>query len=281
MIAISAPLESVLDRLVRLVESQMTRDLRLRPAARRRRASTCGTAPRRACRRPIPRPSTASRIGPDVGSCGTAAYRRETVIVADIMSRSAVGRLSGPGRRAWPSLVLVDPDPVASRRGARHIRDVFASRCANRPPPRRASSMSPTRIAGIAIERKQAEDRIHFMANHDALTGLPNRTLLKDRLTQARALRQAIRPLGDGRVHRSRQFQNRQRQPRPQCRRRTFEDCRRAHGRLRQGDRHGGAARRRRIRDPAVRPAQERGYDLRDAAENPGGDRRADPRRRP
>jgi diguanylate cyclase (GGDEF)-like protein len=41
------------------------------------------------------------------------------------------------------------------------------------------------RIAGIAIERKLAEDRIHFMANHDALTGLPNRTLLKDRLSQA------------------------------------------------------------------------------------------------
>ena len=30
-----------------------------------------------------------------------------------------------------------------------------------------------------------AEDRIHFMANHDALTGLPNRTLLGDRLSQA------------------------------------------------------------------------------------------------
>jgi diguanylate cyclase (GGDEF)-like protein/PAS domain S-box-containing protein len=34
-------------------------------------------------------------------------------------------------------------------------------------------------------ERKRAEDRIQFMANHDALTGLPNRTLLKDRLSQA------------------------------------------------------------------------------------------------
>jgi diguanylate cyclase (GGDEF)-like protein len=42
-----------------------------------------------------------------------------------------------------------------------------------------------TRIAGIAIERKQSEDRIHFLANHDALTGLPNRALFKDRLSQA------------------------------------------------------------------------------------------------
>ncbi len=40
-------------------------------------------------------------------------------------------------------------------------------------------------IAGIAIERKLSEERIHFMANHDALTGLPNRALLQDRLEQA------------------------------------------------------------------------------------------------
>jgi diguanylate cyclase (GGDEF)-like protein/PAS domain S-box-containing protein len=39
-------------------------------------------------------------------------------------------------------------------------------------------------------ERKKAEERIRFMAHHDMLTGLPNRVLFHDRLTQALALAQ-------------------------------------------------------------------------------------------
>ena len=49
-------------------------------------------------------------------------------------------------------------------------------------------------IVGISrdvTERKRAEEQIHHMAHHDALTGLPNRVLLLDRLGQA--LRQAAR----------------------------------------------------------------------------------------
>ncbi len=42
-----------------------------------------------------------------------------------------------------------------------------------------------SRSMRYAIERKRMEKRLHHMATHDALTGLPNRTLFHDRLTHA------------------------------------------------------------------------------------------------
>ncbi|HLX01060.1 MAG TPA: CHASE domain-containing protein, partial [Trinickia sp.] len=35
------------------------------------------------------------------------------------------------------------------------------------------------------LQRRQAEDNLHFIANHDALTGLPNRLMFKERLDDA------------------------------------------------------------------------------------------------
>ncbi|CAH2031326.1 sensor domain-containing protein [Trichlorobacter ammonificans] len=40
-------------------------------------------------------------------------------------------------------------------------------------------------VSSDISERKAADERIHFMAHYDALTGLPNRILLHDRLLQA------------------------------------------------------------------------------------------------
>jgi diguanylate cyclase (GGDEF)-like protein/PAS domain S-box-containing protein len=59
---------------------------------------------------------------------------------------------------------------------------------ANRAQVHRADDGRAVRMVGVAMDitdRKLAEQRIAHMAHHDALTGLPNRVLLRDRIQQA------------------------------------------------------------------------------------------------
>jgi len=59
---------------------------------------------------------------------------------------------------------------------------------ANRAQVHRGADGRALRVVGVAMnitERKIAEQRIAHMAHHDALTGLPNRVLLRDRIQQA------------------------------------------------------------------------------------------------
>ena len=183
MIAKSAPLAEVLDHLMHLVESQLIGiycsvllldddGVHLRHGAAPRLAAAYVEA------------IDGIRIGPKVGSCGTAAFRREAVIVTDIMhdplweDYRELAATHGY-RSCWSS-------PILSHQGM--VLGTFAMYSATVREPTETEMRhieAATRIAGIAIERKQSEDRIHFLANHDVLTGLPNRTLLKDRLSQA------------------------------------------------------------------------------------------------
>jgi diguanylate cyclase (GGDEF)-like protein/PAS domain S-box-containing protein len=122
-------------------------------------------------------------IGPSVGSCGTAAFRRQPVIVTDILSDPLWAEYHGLAspfgyRSCWSAPVLSHQGNVLGT-FAMYSREVRAPNAFEMDLVNAAS-----RIAGIAIERRIVEKRIHHMAHHDALTGLPNRALLKDRLAQ-------------------------------------------------------------------------------------------------
>ncbi|HVK94071.1 MAG TPA: EAL domain-containing protein [Noviherbaspirillum sp.] len=125
-------------------------------------------------------------IGPATGSCGTAMYRRKRVIAADIARDPAwktcrQSALQHGLCACWSTPILSQQGQVLGAFGM-YYRTV-------RKPVRAELRLAniAARIAGIAIERKQAEERIGYMAHHDALTGLPNRSLLQDRLKQALA----------------------------------------------------------------------------------------------
>ncbi|HEY0847839.1 MAG TPA: EAL domain-containing protein [Noviherbaspirillum sp.] len=131
------------------------------------------------------------KIGPGQGCCGTAMYRRERVIVADIAHDPlwfGYRELAlDHGLRACWSTPIVSQEGTVLGAFAMYYREV-------REPGEAELRLADfaVRIAGIAIERKKAEQRISYMAHHDALTGLPNRVLLQDRLMQAVAQAQRI-----------------------------------------------------------------------------------------
>ena len=183
MIAMSAPLEEVLDRLVRLIESQLDGlkgcVLFIDESGQRLSVGAAPSLPAEYVQE-----IDELQVGAEDTCSAMAAHRREPVIVADIMSDPcwslARERAARHGIRSCWSL------PIASHQGQALGVFAFYSGSPREPNAEEARLMDvAVRIAGIAIERKLAEQRIQFMATHDHLTGLPNRAVLNDRLTQA------------------------------------------------------------------------------------------------
>jgi PAS domain S-box-containing protein len=164
MIARGAPLAATLNELVLLIEAQtegvICSVMLLDDEGLRLRA---GAAPS------LPPAYMASLdgfpIGPEVGSCGAAMYRREPVIVSDILSDplwAPYKALAEPyGLRAcWSTPIFLDQQHVLGS-FAMYYREV-------RSPDQDDMRLIEvaTHLAGIAIERPRRERELHQHKEH-------------------------------------------------------------------------------------------------------------------
>lgn len=124
-------------------------------------------------------------IGPKVGSCGTSAWRKSPVLVTDIATDPLwedFQHLIVPlGFKACWSSPILQKDGKVLGTFAFYYRE---------NGPFVASSFHQqlvqvcTHLCALAMEREQSRQRIQQLAFYDALTGLPNRSLLETQVEQ-------------------------------------------------------------------------------------------------
>jgi signal transduction histidine kinase len=156
MIARDAPLEEILEHLVLVVEAQFTgllcSVLLLDEDGQHARHGAAPSLPK-----PYSKAIDGLSIGPNAGSCGTAMYRRETVVVTDILQdplwepyRSLVEPY---GFRACWSTPILAHSGQALGSFAMYYREPRSPSA----PETHALELA-THLAGIAIERKLARE---------------------------------------------------------------------------------------------------------------------------
>jgi diguanylate cyclase (GGDEF)-like protein/PAS domain S-box-containing protein len=133
-------------------------------------------------------------IGPCVGSCGTAAFRRAPVVVTDITTDplwADYRTLFEPSgmRACWSS-------PICDHAGKVIGTFAFYFREPRAPDALHHRLVDVClHLCALAIERNATRQRIHQLAFFDELTGLPNRAMFRSSAERALAsLRQEDHP---------------------------------------------------------------------------------------
>ena len=123
-------------------------------------------------------------IGNGVGSCGEAAFTGQQVIIEDVTKHPNWAPHQhlvkiGNFRACWAQPIKNYENRVLGTFAIYHQYPTVPTAIEIELIKRYAH------LAQLALERKEHEDEIIYMAFHDALTKLPNRRLLMDRLQQA------------------------------------------------------------------------------------------------
>jgi signal transduction histidine kinase len=185
MIASDAPLEDILEKLVRVVESQfaglLCSVLLLDEDGQHVRHGAAPTLPKSYIDAIDGLP-----IGPKAGSCGTAMYRREPVVVTDILQDPLWEPYRGVaepyGLRACWSTPILAHSGKALGSFAMYYREPRSPS----PAETRALEMA-THLAGIAIERKLAGEERERLRQLQADLAHINRVTTMGELTASLA----------------------------------------------------------------------------------------------
>ena len=123
-------------------------------------------------------------IGPDVGSCGSAAYYGKPVLAEDLDTdprwQPYKARPLEVGLKACWSTPIKAKDGRVIGTFAFYFRE---PRAPSRWHQRIVDAC--VHLGALAIERKEARAQIARLAYHDMLTGLPNRAQLRELINQA------------------------------------------------------------------------------------------------